>query len=152
MIYIDLNNKKTYNDILLYIFKTCDEVSFHFPILEEKRYNIKGLSEDYMRYEKRKKELLSELFDHGAEREISNIYQGTKLGYSTQIIRVKLYPRLTEMLQKNHLYDWVWWNALPEDPCFFCKKECRFVTISHEEIFYICNNKKDASLIKLIKI
>ena len=147
---IDLNNKKTYDDILLYILKTCDEVSFHFPILEKKKYNIQGLSENYIRYENRKKELLLDLFNYGASREIGNTYQGIKLGYSTQIIRVKLYSQLIEMIKKNHLYDWVWWNALPEDPCFFCKKECRFVTISHEEMFYICDNQKDSSLIKLI--
>ena len=152
MTYIDLNNKTTYNDILSYILKICDEISFHFPILEEKEYtNIQDLSEDYMKYESQKKELLSDLFKHGAKQEIGNIYQGIKLGYNTQIIRVKLYPRLIELLRKNHLYDWVWWNALPEDPCFFCKKECRFMTVSHEEIFYVCNNKKDSWIINLIK-
>lgn len=151
MIYIDLNDKTAYNDILLYIFQICDEVSFHFPIFDEEKFNkFPDLSKDYIRYENRKKELLPEFFKHGAKQEIRNIYQGIKLGYDTRIIRVKLYPQLIEFIQKNHLYDWVWWNALPEDPCFFCKKECRFITISHEELFYVCDKKKDSSLIKKI--
>lgn len=150
MYYIDLNNTTKYNDILSYILKTCDEVSFHFPILCEERYNTPYLLEDYKKYQKAKAKLLSELFNHQAKKRTSNIYQNIKLGYTTQIINVKLYPDLIEMIKNNHLYNWVWWNALPEDPCFFSNNECRFITISHEETFYVCDNTKDSSLIKLI--
>ena len=147
MTYIDLSDKNNYDILLSYILKQCDEISFHFPILDEEAYNINELAEDYKKYEHNKQELLAELFNYGATREIAKTYHGIRLGYETQIIKVKLYPKLIERIKRHHLYDWVWWNALPEDPCFFAKKECRFITISHEETFFVCDEKKDSSLL-----
>lgn len=151
MTYLDLSNEKNYNSILQYVLKECDEITFHFPILDEKKYNTNDLAADYKLYTDEKQSFLRELFSHGATQEKARIYQGVRLGYETQVVRVSLYPKLIEKIKKHHLYDWVWWNGLPEDPCFFSKKKCRFVTISHEEMFYIYDDKNDNWLIRQIE-
>ena len=97
-----------------------------------------------------KQKLLRELFAHGATQQKSNIYQDIKLGYETQIIKVKLYPELIERFKRYHLFEWLWWNGLPEDPCFFSQQKCRFVTVSHEETFYICDERKENLLLQQI--
>lgn len=145
---LDLSNKEKYYRLLEYVLTECDEITFHFPILDEKAYNTGDLAVDYNMYINKKKQFLEELFNHGATREITKVYQGVKLGYETQVIRVRLYPKLIEKIKKHYLYNWLWWNGLPEDPCFFSKKKCRFVTISHEEIFYVCDDKKDCEIIR----
>ena len=151
MTYLDLSNENKYDSLLSYVLKTCDEISFHFPILDKATYDLPELTQDYARYQHSKQEFLTELFKHGAKQKISKTYQGIRLGYETQIIRVKLYPKLIDRIRNYHLYDWVWWNALPEDPCFFVQNNCRFVTISHEKIFYACDNKLDFAIIKLMQ-
>ncbi len=148
MICLDLSDKKIYNTLLQYLIKECDEITFHFPILNEIDYSTDELENDFKLYTSEKEKFLKELFNHGATKEYSKVYQGIRLGYETLIIRVKLYQKLIEKINNHHLFDWVWWNGLPEDPCFFSKNVCRFVTISHEETFYVCDGKKDHWLIQ----
>ncbi|MBE6777133.1 MAG: hypothetical protein E7542_03360 [Ruminococcaceae bacterium] len=136
MNYWDISDISVYNNVLHNLINECDYVMFHFPILDEKKYKSNELSVDYENYIQKKQVFLKELFEHGAIQKRSMFYQGIKLGYETQIIKVKLYPELVKKFQNNHFFDWLWWNALPEDPCFFKGECCRFVTISHEEIFY----------------
>lgn len=147
---VDLNNEKKYKILLQHIFKECDEIMFHFPILDRKKYSIEDLASDYDYYIKEKEKFITELFKNGATQKKSKIYQGISLGYETQIIKVKLYPNLMKKLEKHHLYNWLWWNGLPEDPCFFSKNTCRFLTISHEDLFYICDEKQDYDIIRLL--
>ena len=147
MIYIRLSDDLNYDAFISYVLKECDEVSFHFPILDEKEYSIPELAQDFVRYKRAQQEFLEELFKNGAIQKTSKKYNDISLGYETKIIRVKLYQKLIERIKKHHLYDWVWWNALPEDPCFYSNNECRFITISHEELFCICNEKKDSLLL-----
>ena len=151
MRYLDLNNKNNYDKILRYIFKECDEISFYFPLFDEKTKDVPELSEDYEKYMREKGTFLQELFNNGAVQEKSNVYQGRKLGLEAQIIRVKLYPRLIEKIKKHHIYDWVWWNGLPEDLCFFSKKVCRFGSVTHEEMFYINNPKNEQELLNQLE-
>lgn len=151
MTYLDLSNKEKYDILLQYVLKECDEITFHFPILDEKTYSTDDLAADYKMYTAERQRFLIELFKHGATQEKTRFYQGVKLGYETQIIRVRLYPKLIERIKKYHLYDWVWWNGLPEDPCFFSENKCRFVTISHEETFYVYDDKQDYCLIRQIE-
>ena len=150
MMYLDLTDEKKYAYILKYLLKECDEVAFHFPILDEKSYNTKELAVDYKLYIDEKQNFLKELFAHSAKQHKSRTYLDSKLGFETQIVQVKLYPELIERLKSRHLFEWLWWNGLPEDPCFFSGGECRFVTISHEEIFYICDEKKERFLVQQI--
>ncbi len=150
MTYIDLNDNN-YNDLLNHILKECDEISFHFPLLNEDDYCTGELADDYKKYMEAKQCFVNELMKHGAKQNESGVYQEIKLGYQTQIFRVKLYPGIINKLQQHHLYEWLWWNGLPEDPCFFEKGKCRFGTISHEEIFYVCDPSKDHSFIEKSK-
>ncbi|MBE6739891.1 MAG: hypothetical protein E7565_06190 [Ruminococcaceae bacterium] len=151
MMYLDLLDGKKYNLTLQYLISKCDEVTFHFPILDKKSYDIEELSDDYKIYIDQKQKFLKELFSHGATQNKSKVYLDTKLGFETQIIRVKLYSELVEKFKSHHLFDWLWWNGLPEDPCFFSEGKCRFVTISHEEIFYICDEKTDKLLVQQLR-
>lgn len=148
MRYLDLKNKENYDCTIQYLLKECDEVMFYFPIIEEETCNILELADDYILYTEEKQKFLKELFAHGAVQHRSRNYLDSKLGMDAQIIKVKLYPQLVKRLKSYHLFEWLWWNVLPEDPCFFSGGECRFVTISHEEIFYICDEKKDHLLIQ----
>lgn len=148
---LDLSNGKEYDALLQYVLKECDEVSFHFPVLDEKTYNTEDLADDFKIYTDERQKFLIELFKHGATQEKAKFYQGIRLGYQTQIVRVRLYPKLIERFKKHHLYNWVWWNGLPEDPCFFSQNKCRFLTISHEELFYVYDDKKDCCLIRQIE-
>lgn len=150
MMYLDLTDEKKYAYILKYLLKECDEVTFYFPILDEKTYNIKELAADYKLYIDEKQKFLKELFAHGAKQHKSRTYLDSKLGFEAQIIKVKLYAELIERLKSRHLFEWLWWNGLPEDPCFFTGEKCRFVTVSHEEIFYICDEKNEKSLVQQI--
>ena len=106
------------------------------------------MSDDYKLYIGERQKFLKELLSHGAKQNKSKTYLDSKLGFETQIIRVNLYPELIEKIKSQHLFKWLWWNGLPEDPCFFSGEECRFVTISHEEIFYICDEKRDRLLVQ----
>jgi hypothetical protein len=146
--YLDLTNEEKYAYILQYLLEECDEVTFHFPILDEQTHNIPELADDYKLYIGERQKFLKELFSHGATQNKSKIYLDSKLGFETQIIKVKLYPELIEKFKTNHLFEWVWWKGLPEDPCFFSNNKCRFITISHEEMFYVIN-KKDYEEIRL---
>ena len=146
---LDLSEKEKYAVVLPYVLEKCDEVSFHFPILDKDKDGIGEFAEAYEKYERAKREFLEELFKNGAKRAIGKIYQDIRLGYETQIIKVKLYPALKKRIQKHHLYDWLWWNSLPEDLCFFSKGTRRFLTISHEEIFYVFDRKADSLLFEL---
>ena len=148
MKYLDLRNQKKYDCTIQYLLKECDQVTFHFPILDEKTHNIPELSDDYKLYIGERQKFLKELLSHGAKQNKSKTYLDCKLGFETQIIRVNLYPELIEKFKSQHLFKWLWWNGLPEDPCFFSGEECRFVTISHEEIFYICDEKRDRLLVQ----
>lgn len=150
MMYLDLTDEKKYLHILQYLLEKCDEITFHFPMLDEKSYNTKELADDYKLYVDARQKFLKELFAHGATQHKSRTYLDSKLGFETQIIKVKLYPDLIERLKSHHLFEWLWWNGLPEDPCFFYGGKCRFVTISHEEIFYICDEKKESLLVNQI--
>lgn len=150
MKYLDLTDSQKYECILQYLLKECDEVMFHFPILDEKAYGIKELEADYKLYIDSKQTFLKELFNHGATQHTSRTYLDSKVGFETQIIKVKLYPELIKKIESYHLFKWLWWNGLPEDPCFFYKGKCRFVTISHEEMFYVCDEKTDSFLMQQI--
>lgn len=150
MKYLDLSNQKKYDCTIQYLFKECDEVTFHFPILDKKTHNIPELADDYKLYLSERQKFLNELFSHGAKQYTSKTYLDSKLGFETQIIRVKLYSKLIEKFKSQHLFNWLWWNGLPEDPCFFSGGKCRFVTVSHEEMFYICDENKDGLLIQEI--
>lgn len=119
MLYLDLTDNKKYSYILKYILKECDDVTFHFPILDKNLYSTKELADDYKLYIDEKQKLLKELFAHGAKQHKSKTYLESKLGFETQIIRVRLYHELIERLKLHHLFEWLWWNGLPEDPCFF---------------------------------
>lgn len=146
--HLDLSDKSKYNYLLDYIFRECDEVTFHFPVLEEYKYVNSEFVSEYKKYMDEKQIFLNELFYHGAKQEKSKVYQGIRLGYYTKIIRTKIYPELIDKFKKHHLYDWLWWNVLPEDPCFFSGEKRRFLTVSHEEIFEVCDAKRDHLLIQ----
>ena len=50
MICLDLSDKKIYNTLLQYLIKECDEISFHFPILNESDYSTDELENDFNLY------------------------------------------------------------------------------------------------------
>ena len=147
--YLDLLDGKKYNLTLQYLISKCDEVTFHFPILDKKSYDIEELSDDYKIYIDQKQKFLKELFSHGATQNKSKVYLDTKLGFETQIIRVKLYSELVEKFKSHHLFDWLWWNGSPEDPCFFLKGNVDlllypmkkyFIFATKKQINCLCNN------------
>lgn len=144
---INVTDRAKYEYLLSYIFKECDEVSMCFPILNADGYNDPESIKELERYEKAKNDFLHELYCHGARKEISNRYNGMRLCWESKIIRVKPYPQLYEKFKKVHFYDWLWTNAMPEDPCFYKNGICRFMTISHEEQCYLCDKKADKALL-----
>lgn len=148
MLPLDISDPRKYNILLSYIFEKCDEVSFYFPIFDENTVKIPTIAQDYIKYKSAKCEFLKELFNHGAHSQFSRRYQGMKMGFDMQIINVPLYNKLYDKFKEYHFYNWQWFNNLPEDPCFFYKKKCRFLTVSHEEMFFVCDKQLDSLVIK----
>lgn len=150
MIYIDIEHcdECKYFELLNYIFQQCNWVTFHFPNFMNKgsldiRLDDRGNKNlEYGEYIKKNELLIAASLKHGGKKIITKTYNDVSLAYNTQVITVKLIKEIKEQLLQHHIFEWMYPN-LPEDICFFKDNCCRFVSETHEGVFFIKNEKND---------
>lgn len=143
MIYIDFANIQSnqYKKLINYFLSKCDEISFHLPGVYD---NGKPMDDKlWQEYHNNTKHFLQTCFNNGAKQSISRQYHGMRLSHFSKVIYVKPFQELTNTLLCNHLLDWLVCNNLPEDVCFYYKKNTRIFTCSHENEFYIDNETEE---------
>ena len=150
MVYIDIENcdREKYLELLRYIFRECNQVTFHFPnftntgCVDVRLTNDGETNAEYVEYLARNAMLIRSCLNSGGIKKTTKVYNGVKLAYNTQMIQANLSESIKVLLKRTHLYNWLY-PDLPEDVCFFRNGLCRYLSESHEQIFIMCNEKKE---------